>query len=321
MPQVITIGESMIMMVADQTDSLQFVTNYTRKLAGAESNVAIALARLGHSVGWISALGEDPFGRYIRNTIRGEGVDTSQVHFSEEYQTGLLVKELNEAGDPLVYYYRSNSAASRITPDILADEYFQGARILHITGIFPALSATCRETVFRAIDKAREHKMLVSFDPNFRRQLWSEDQARSTLLAIAARADVVLPGISEARILTGQTEWPAVADFFHQYGSSHVVMKNGPDGAFFSHRTSSGSVETGYQQGFPVKVVVDTVGAGDGFAAGVLSGLLEDLPLQECVRRGTAIGSMAVRVRGDVEGYPTQRRLQEFIRERLSVPS
>lgn len=317
MPHVITIGESMVMMVADQSESLQFVTNYTRKIAGAESNVAIGLARMGHSAGWISALGDDPFGRYIRNTIRGEGVDTSQVSFSEEHQTGLLVKELNEAGDPKVYYYRKNSAASRISPAILADEYFAEAKILHITGIFPALGESCRETVFKAIEKAKQHHMLVSFDPNFRRQLWSEEQARPALLDIAERADLVLPGIAEAKILTGKTEWGAVADFFHSIGNRYVVMKNGPDGAFFSHRFANGTIESGYQKGFSVKVVVDTVGAGDGFAAGVLSGLLEDLPLQQCVIRGTAIGAMAVRVRGDVEGYPGRKRLDEFIEENM----
>lgn len=315
MPNVITIGESMIMMVADQTDSLQFVTNYTRKIAGAESNVAIALARLGHSVGWISSLGDDPFGRYIRNTIRGEGVDTSLVTFTEDHQTGLLVKELNEAGDPKVYYYRKNSAASKTTDEILSDEYFEGAKILHLTGIFPALSESCRKTVFCAIEKAKSNGMLVSFDPNIRTQLWAEADARKTLLQIAELSDLILPGIAEARILTGTTEWSAVADFFHARGNRFVIMKNGPDGAYFSAHLKDGTIESGYQKGFPVKSVVDTVGAGDGFAAGVLSGILEKLPLQECVMRGTAIGAMAVRVRGDVEGYPTGRRLLEFIKE------
>ncbi|KYZ76074.1 2-dehydro-3-deoxygluconokinase [Anaerosporomusa subterranea] len=317
MPDLITLGESMVMMVADQTDSLQFVTNYTRKIAGAESNVAIGLARLGHHVGWISALGEDPFGRYIRNTIRGEGVDTSQVVFAEDDPTGLLVKELNQAGDPRVYYYRKNSAASKMTAALLSDDYFESAKVLHITGIFPALSESCCTTVLQAIEMAKAHGMIVSFDPNFRPQLWSEAEARKTLLRIAERSDLILPGIAEARILIGTSDWNTVAEFFHSIGNQYVVMKNGPDGAYFSHRFPDGTIETGYQQGFPVKVVVDTVGAGDGFAVGVLSGLLEELPLQECVRRGTAIGSMAVRVRGDVEGYPDRRRLLGFLQENV----
>ncbi|MDU4961095.1 MAG: sugar kinase [Sporomusaceae bacterium] len=315
MPDIITLGESMVMMVADQTDSLQFVTNYTRKIAGAESNVAIGLSRLGHQVGWISALGDDPFGRYIRNTIRGEGVDTSQVVFSEQAPTGLLVKELNQAGDPHVYYYRRYSAASQMTPSLLAPAYFSGARILHVTGIFPALSPSCLDTVLHAIDLAKQEGMIVSFDPNYRPQLWTEATARATLLAIAERADLVLPGLGEARLLAGSSDWQVVAAFFHALGSRYVVMKDGPAGAYFSQRLPDGTLENGYCQGYAVKVVVDTVGAGDGFAAGVLSGLLEQMPLSECVQRGVAIGSMAVRVRGDVEGYPDRRRLLAFLNE------
>jgi len=301
--------------VADQSDSLQFVTNYMRKIAGAESNVAIGLARLDHNVGWLSAVGQDPFGRYIRNTIRGEGVDTSQVKFSSQHPTGLLIKELNQIGDPLVLYYRQGSAASHITPDILKTKYFDGARLLHITGIFPALSESCLETVFSAIAIAKSKGMLVSFDPNIRLQLWSELVARKTLLKIAQQTDLVLPGIAEAKLLIGTSNWDEVAEFFHQQGNRYVVMKNGSDGAFYSEIDGNGRCISGYQKGFKVSRVIDTVGAGDGFAVGILSGILEGIPLNEAVIRGNAIGSMAVRVLGDVEGYPTRRQLQDYIKQ------
>lgn len=313
MPDIITIGESMVMMVADQSDSLQFVTNYSRKIAGAESNVAIGLARIGHSVGWLSALGQDPFGTYIRNTIRGEGVDTSQVSFSSDYQTGLLVKELNEIGDPLVLYYRRGSAASKITPEALNEDYFANAKLLHVTGIFPALSPSCLDTVFAAIAIAKRQGLLVSFDPNIRLQLWSKDSARETLLQIAGMSDLILPGIAEAELLLGTADWERVAAFFHELGNKYVIMKNGPDGAYHSTSNSDGSYEKGYQKGFRVNRVIDTVGAGDGFAVGVLSGLLEGVPLADAVVRGNAIGSLAITVRGDVEGYPTRGQLDAYI--------
>jgi 2-dehydro-3-deoxygluconokinase len=303
----------MVMMVADQSDSLQFVTNYSRKIAGAESNVAIGLARIGHSVGWLSALGQDPFGTYIRNTIRGEGVDTSQVSFSSDYQTGLLVKELNEIGDPLVLYYRRGSAASKITPEVLKEDYFANAKLLHVTGIFPALSPSCLDTVFEAIAIAKRQGLLVSFDPNIRLQLWSKDSARETLLQIAGMSDLILPGIAEAELLLGTADWERVAAFFHELGNKYVIMKNGPDGAYHSTRNSDGSCEKGYQKGFRVNRVIDTVGAGDGFAVGVLSGLLEEVPLADAVVRGNAIGSLAITVRGDVEGYPTRSQLDAYI--------
>jgi 2-dehydro-3-deoxygluconokinase len=314
MPDIITVGESMVMMVADQSDSLQFVTSYTRKIAGAESNVAIGLARLGHEVGWISALGEDPFGTYIRNTIRGEGVDTSMVMITPEYPTGLMVKERNEIGDPKVFYYRKGSAASHITPDILQPTYFNGARWLHVTGIFAALSESCRETLFAAIGVAKEKGMFISFDPNVRLQLWSKEQAKNTLLTIAGLSDLILPGIAEAELLLGTTEWQSVANTFHQQGNTWVIMKNGSDGAYHSKRESDGRLTQGYEKGFKVQRVVDTVGAGDGFAVGVISTMLEGHTLAEAVRRGNAIGSLAVTVQGDVEGYPTRKQLDEYLR-------
>ncbi|MEN6413070.1 MAG: sugar kinase [Veillonellales bacterium] len=319
MPEVITIGESMVMMVADQSDSLQFVTSYTRKIAGADSNVAIGLARLGHEAGWISALGDDPFGTYIRNTIRGEGVDTSQVAFSAEYPTGLLVKELNEIGDPKVYYYRKGSAASHIKPDILNENYFFQAKLLHITGIFPALSPNCLETVLQAIKLAKRKGLMVSFDPNIRLQLWTREQARETLMQIAALSDLILPGSIEAEIMAGTTAFESVADIFHKLGVQYVVMKDGSRGAHYSCAGDNGNSARGYEKGFPVKRVVDTVGAGDGFAVGVLSGLLENISLKEAVIRGNAIGSLAVKVRGDVEGYPTKKQLEEYLQTRKDI--
>ncbi|XER15577.1 2-dehydro-3-deoxygluconokinase [Sporomusa aerivorans] len=305
----------MVMMVADQSDSLQFVTSYSRKIAGAESNVAIGLARLGHDVGWISAIGDDPFGTYIRNTIRGEGVDTSRVRIMPEHPTGMLVKERNEIGDPKVFYYRRGSAASHITPDILDDNYFAETKILHITGIFPALSPTCLETLLAAIRIARKQGALVTFDPNIRLKLWNKEQAKETLLKLAALSDLIMPGRKEAEILLGTGEWEAVKECFHKAGNRYIVMKDGPDGSYYSHQEDDQVVEEGYAKGFPVRRVVDTVGAGDGFAVGVLSALLEGHSLQQAVVRGNAIGSLAVTVQGDVEGYPTRRQLEEYLDE------
>lgn len=312
MPEVITIGESMVMMVADQSDSLQFVTNYSRKIAGADSNVAIGLSRVGHQVGWISSLGQDPFGIYIRNTIRGEGVDTSQVIFSDHYPTGLLVKELNEVGDPKVYYYRKGSAASQYQPENLDENYFSSAKLLHITGIFPALGENCFNTTLSAIGMAKRQGATVSFDPNIRLQLWNRQQAKETLMKIAAETDLILPGLAEAEIMTGVSDFDKVSEIFHDMGNKYVVMKDGVRGTYYSFKDETG-VKVGYAKAFSVNRVIDTVGAGDGFAVGVISGLLEGYSLHESVIRGNAIGSLAVMVKGDVEGYPTKIQLEEYL--------
>lgn len=313
MPAVITIGESMALMIAEQSGPLEFVTNFTRKVAGAESNVAIGLSRLGHQTGWISSIGDDPFGTYIRNTIRGEGVDTSLVTVSPSYRTGMMLKEQSDIGDPKIYYYRENSAASHMSTSMLVDNYFDNAKILHITGIFPMLSPECQETVFAAIAIAKEKGLLVSFDPNIRKQLWKGEESRRMLLEIAQKADIILPGIQEAELLVGSLEWKDISTAFHEKGIRFVIMKDGAAGAYYSMKMTDVEIISGYEKGFQVKQVVDTVGAGDGFAVGVISGLLEGLPLNESVRRGNAIGSLAVMVKGDSDGYPARKELDEYL--------
>jgi 2-dehydro-3-deoxygluconokinase len=313
MPAVITIGESMALMIAEQSGPLEFVTNFARKIAGAESNVAIGLSRLGHQTGWISSIGDDPFGIYVRNTIRGEGVDTSLVTVSPTYRTGLMIKEQSDVADPKIYYYRENSAASHMNPSMLVDNYFDHAKILHITGIFPMLSAECQETVFAAIEIAKKKGLLISFDPNIRKQLWKGEESRSMLLEIAQKADIILPGIQEAELLVGSLEWKDISAAFHEKGISFVIMKDGAAGAYYSMKKTDNEIISGYEKGFQVKRVVDTVGAGDGFAVGVLSGILEGIPLNESVHRGNAIGSLAVMVKGDSDGYPTRKELDEYL--------
>lgn len=319
MPEVITIGESMVMLIAEQKESLEFVTSFSRHLAGAESNVAIGLSRLEHEVGWISTLGDDAFGRYICNTICAEGVDISSTLLLPAYPTGILIKDQNPTGDPKVCYYRKGSAASQFSPEMLKESYFDGAKLLHITGIFPALSTIAKETLFAAIKIAKQRGMMVSFDPNIRLQLWTAEEAKKTLLSIAALSDVILPGLHEAELLVGTTEWKAVSRFFHEKGNKLVVMKNGADGAYYSMREEDGSLIEGYETGYKVTQVVDTVGAGDGFAVGLLSGILEGLHIGQSVKRGNAIGSMAVMVKEDYDGYPTRERLNDYLAQQPQV--
>lgn len=303
----------MILMIAEQSGPVEFVTSFTRKLAGAESNVAIGLSRLGHQTGWISSIGDDPFGVYVRNSIRGEGVDTSLVTVSPIYRTGLMVKEQSDAGDPKIYYYRENSAASHMNTSMLVDNYFDNAKILHITGIFPMLSPECQETTFAAIALAKEKGLLISFDPNIRKQLWKGEASRRMLLEIAQQVDIILPGIQEAELLVGSLDWKEISAAFHSKGIRFIIMKDGAAGAYYSMKVANDEIISGYEKGFSVKRVVDTVGAGDGFAVGVLSGILEGLPLDKSVRRGNAIGSLAVMVKGDSDGYPTRKELDEYL--------
>lgn len=306
--ELITFGESMVLFNPDIKGPLRYVHHFMKSIAGAESNVAIGLARLGHNVGWFSKLGDDEFGRYIQAVIRGEGVDVSRTRIDSLNNTGLLFKERFAHVNPNVYYYRKNSAAANITPQDLDEEYIKNAKILHLTGITPALSLSARETVFEAIKIAKKHGVLISFDPNIRLKLWSVEEAKQVLLEIARNADIIFPGIDEGRILLGLENPEEIANEFLKMECRIIAVKLGKEGCYVSDK-NKGEYVAGYQ----VEKVEDTVGAGDGYAAGFLSGILKDLSLVESAQYANGVGAMATLVKGDMEGFPTYPQLLEFI--------
>ena len=303
---VLTYGEAMAMFVATETGPLAGVGQFTKRIAGADLNVAIGLSRLGFKVGWMSRVGQDSFGQYVLDTLAKEGVDASHVTLDARYPTGFQLKSRNDDGsDPAVEYFRKGSAASRLSLDDYAADYALGARHLHLTGVAPAISASSRELAFHLAREMRAAGKTVSFDPNLRPALWESREAMvASLNALAALADWVLPGIAEGRTLTGYDQPEDIASFYLDTGARGVIVKLGAEGAYFR----SGDVD-GVIAAQPVKHVVDTVGAGDGFAVGVISALLEGRTLQAAVARGNRIGALAIQVSGDSEGLPTRTEL------------
>jgi 2-dehydro-3-deoxygluconokinase len=299
MRDVITFGESMVLFTPTKTGPLRYVSSFEKTIGGAESNLAIALARLGHNVSWLSRLGNDEFGLYVRNFIRGEGVDTSLVTFDSHYPTAVFFKERYDACDPKVYYYRSGSAASHMDKSLLNESEIAASKFLHITGITAAISPSCHELIDHAIKLARKHNVTVTFDPNIRLKLWSEEEARNVLMDIAGKCDIVLPGIDEGELLTGESTPEGISSKIIQSGAKAVVVKLGAKGAFYQTEDNQE-----YVDGYKIERVVDTVGAGDGFAAGFISGLLRGWSYKDAVALGNRVGASAVTVTGDVEGYP-----------------
>lgn len=301
----------MAMFVAKTEGKLHEVEEFTRLLAGAEVNVAIGLKRLGHSVSYVTKLGEDPFGKYIEDKLKQEGLDT-QITRDPNYFTGFQLKNKVSQGDPEVYYYRRNSAASHLSVEDVDQVDFEGAKLLHITGIPPALSLSCREATYRLIERAREHGLLVSFDPNLRPTLWeSKEVMIKTINDIASKVDVVLPGTGEGLTLMGSENPEEIAAFYRKNGAMIVIVKDGAKGAY----VESGQGNT-YYPGYKVEKVVDTVGAGDGFAVGIISAYLENLSEAEMVDRANAIGSIQVSVLSDNEGLPTREELAAYMKEK-----
>lgn len=305
---VVSIGETMVLFTPDTQGQMRYARNFSSKMAGAETNTLIGLAKLGHRTGWISSVGKDEFGSFILSAVRAEGVDTSQVTTDKSAPTGIFFKELMNEKNVRIYYYRKHSAASFLTPENINEEYIANTKYLYITGITPALSQSCRDSIFYAIEIAKKHNVKVVFDPNVRRKLWSDEEARTTLLAIAKMADIVLPGINEGTFLFGTEDCEEIAELFHHYGVETVVIKLGEKGAYYST-----PLEKGYVQSFKVEKVIDPVGAGDGFAAGVLSGLLDELTLEESVLRGCTIGAIVTTVNGDIEGLPDRETLEALV--------
>jgi len=304
---VVTFGETMVLFAAVEQGPLRFANTYTRHSAGTETNFSVGLARLEHKVGWFSRVGDDEFGQYIVNFARGEGVDTSRVIVDPDAPTGVLFKEKRELGARKIVYYRRGSAASRLTPADLDADYIASAKYLHLTGITPALSQTARDTVFAAARLARERGIKVSFDPNLRLRLWTHEQARATMRELLPLCDLVLPGLDEAELLTGESDPDRAADAIRALGPETVAVKLGPEGALGV--TSSERVRA---PGIKLERIVDPVGAGDGFAAGFVAGQLRGLSLAESLRIGNVVGAFATTVVGDVEGLPSWREVQEM---------
>ncbi|MHB1490200.1 MAG: sugar kinase, partial [Cellulomonas sp.] len=271
---VVTFGEAMVMFVAAQAGPLEEVTTFSRALAGAETNVAIGLARLGHASAWIGQVGDDVFGRFARAEMASEGVDTSGVSLDANAPTGFQLKSRADGGDPEVVYFRKNSAGGRLATSSSSDHQIASARHLHTTGIPLALSKSAREFATGAVATARAVGATVSFDPNLRPELWtSAEEMIETTNAMAATADWVMPGLAEGRILINNPAADAnqVAGYYLERGASRVVVKAGCRGA--SLHTPHGRWS---HPVFPVEVV-DTVGAGDGFAVDLISAELDGL--------------------------------------------
>ena len=306
---VLTIGETMILLEPVEEGSLKYVSNFKKKYGGAESNVAIGLTRLGSKVGWVSGMHDDPLGDFLISSIRGEGIDTSRVVYKEDTENAMYIKERTRPGVNYVYYYRTDAATSRLTFEDLDLEYLKQTKIIHLTGIMPMLSENCLELVQKVMKFAKEENILISFDPNLRHKLMKKyPNAKESLLDLCLQADILLPGLDEASFLTGLTAVEEIMHYFKEQGVQYIVIKDGEKGAYYLDEDGSvGKVES-----FKVDNVVDPIGAGDGFGAGVLNGLLNGLPIREAVEQGALIGSFVVQVKGDIEGLPTLKMLEDY---------
>jgi len=310
---LILAGEPMGLLIAQSEGSLDNVSGYDLAVAGAEFNVAVGVSRLGHRVTYMTKLGNDPFGKRIIHVLNDNKIGNEFVAWSDTRKTGFMLKGRVSKGDPDIFYFRAGSAASTFSTKDVENVDFENYSHIHLTGILPALSDNTRAAVNLMFDKARKAGLFISFDPNLRPALWpSKEIMIRTINELAAKADMVLPGVAEGKILMGSDDPHKINAFYHKNGAKIVVTKCGSEGALVSDRENEFMVP-----GFKVEKVIDTVGAGDGFAAGIITALMENLSLQEAVRRGNAVGAIQVMSRGDNEGLPYPQALKEFMEQQL----
>jgi len=304
---VVTLGEVMMVFNGPAHETLGVGAAVGATFAGAEANLAIGLARLGHPVQYLSVVGDDLFGRAIVERMGAEGVDVAGCRVSPAGQTGVMFKERREPEAPRVLYYRRGSAFAGATAQTF-EPVWRRAGVIFLTGITPALSTTCHRMMLDVMRDARSCGIPVWLDPNFRAKLWDEVMFTRVVGELLPHVDTVLPNEEDARLLTGETEPRAVAARMLDRGVRRVVMKAGERGAFVFTAKKEAHCDR-----FDVPRIVDPIGAGDAFDAGFLSGDLEGLSPEDCLRRGHAVAARVCQTAGDWEGLPTRGELEAFL--------
>jgi 2-dehydro-3-deoxygluconokinase len=301
MIDVFTLGESMAVMYPTAPVTLDASPLLHLDIGGAESNFAIALSRLGHPARYFTRVGADRFGDLIRAVLAREGVEAGEVAVDPDAPTGVFFREWLTDGERRVLYYRRGSAASRMRPDDLRPEWFEGVRYVHLTGITPALSADCAATCQHAMTLAHAAGARVSFDVNYRPRLWRPAEARAGLLPLMKRADLLLLGHEDAEAVLDAHDDETALQRAADCGPALVVLKRAERGALALSGGRRLEVPAA-----PVEKVVDPVGAGDGFDAGLVAGLLRGLDLEAALALGARVGAASVAALGDYGGYPRE---------------
>jgi 2-dehydro-3-deoxygluconokinase len=317
-PEVITLGETMAVLSAPPGIPLRMAHTLQLTTAGADSNVAIGLARLGVGSAWWGRVGNDEFGRLVLSQLRAERVDVSSVVVDPSAPTGVWFKERRTPTLVRVTYYRRQSAGSRLNSADLPGAVPSSARHLHLTGITPALSDSAREAVDATLRLAHEAALTVSFDVNYRSALWSRDVAAPVLAALARRADLLFATEDEARLLLAAdghraNDEPGAADgeealcgALAALGPPEVIIKLGASGAVSQVRGEMHRVSA------EATAVVDPIGAGDAFVTGYLAAFLAGEGPVSRLRWATRTAAFAIGAEGDWEGLPTRQELVDW---------
>ena len=315
MVDAIALGELLIDFVSTESGvSLVEAPAFQKAPGGAPANVAVGLARLGVRSGFIGKVGDEDFGHFLAQTLEQNGVDTSGLQFSDQARTMLAFVSLRADGERDFMFYRHPSADMLLHPDEIDADYVGAAKIFHY-GSISLISEPSRGATLAAVQLARERGALISYDPNLRRALWpSEEAARQGMLEGWQFATVAKVSHEELAFLSGQEDLTKAAKKLWHDDMRLLVVTEGPAGCRYVTAERQGHVP-----GYPVKAI-DTTGAGDGFVAGLLAGLLaheaawEDVTaLEEALRLANAVGALTTTRRGAIPALPTRDQVSAFL--------
>jgi sugar/nucleoside kinase (ribokinase family) len=309
---VVALGESLVQFNPLEEGPLKHVALFEKHAAGSESNVIIGISRLGWKTAYITKLGHDEFSKFILATLKSEDVNVQGVKQMEGKNCGIFICQRGYPipGKSDVVYYRSDSAARHLVPEDLDPDLISSAKIFHVSGITPALSESCRATTLEALRIAKKNKVHVSFDTNYRKKLWTEADAKPTMLEIARQADILLTDPDDARIMLGKKpgEQNEVLEELCALSPSTVVYKLGATKGLAA--ISKGKIATSPAIKVPL---VDSIGAGDAVVAGFLAGYLGGDTLQRSLDMASVCSALTVMRKGDFENLPDRKDLEKFL--------
>jgi len=314
---IVAMGEILVDLIPTKSGSYIEVPTFENCFGGAPFNYAVAAARLGAKVGALAAVGTDPLGEFLVETLRRNSVDTSQVKVKNARTTVAFVVS-EPSGERSFFFYRkpwAETADTLLSPADLDPAYLRGVKILHYSGVALSHSPE-RDAVLEAVRETRSSGGLISYDPNIRLDLWrSADELRTVNQEAMKTADIILLARDEAEFLFGSVEPSKVArEISRKYHPRYLALKMGDQGSYVEDETGRAFSKPAYKVD-----VVDTTGAGDGWAAAFEFGLIQGWSLETCVTVANAVGALVVTKRGGVTALPTKGELESFLKQRGAV--
>ena len=308
MTDFISIWECMIEFFAEEP--IGEAESFTRSLAGDSLNILVAAQRMGTSTGYITRLGNDPFTDYLLKVWTSEGINTENVTIGEGFNAVHFVVEL-PGGDRDFVYYRKGSEPSKIKPSDLKPSYIQKAKLFHFSGISQAISISSHQTVKHAIEIASDAKLQISYDPNYRAQLWSAEDAKKAMMDVIEKVDFFLPSNpTDCQILFGTDDPYEVVKASSNLGVPNTIVTCGEDGAIISVNG-----ETFHQPAYKPELAISTTGAGDAFSGAFLSAYLKGMSSKDSAKIASIASGLKVRGRGALTTMPSKEDVMNIFQE------